>query len=156
MDTTTPAEPAAAPIRNSPSNVRGYVIAVVILSLLLLRIFWVHYQKEQTERKKVASLVGKWFCRTTFAVDKVFQIGKSAQVHEITVVLNQTGEGALAWLEDGDQADSAQGKWGLKDDFLIINRPGDGFAAFRIGSQGDNRLTLVNRTGLILEFSRVN
>lgn len=153
MESVSPVATTASDSNSRPQKrlvVVAFVIGAIVGGALLV---FAAYFKANAKRN---SLTGKWFCRTTLAADNIMGFGTSPQVHEIAIVLNEAGEGSLVWLQDTKEADKAAGKWNTKNDFLIIDRSPGGFATFRIASQGDNRLTLVNRTGLILEFTRVN
>ena len=160
METTPPIASAPNKATQTSTTTKVLIAAVLVLGLLLVRAIYVHIGKEQAKQQRISAVSGNWFCRTTMTGKQsdLFSLFDRtvAEVHEIRVGLGQNGKGDLQWLQNDHEVDRATGKWALKEDFLVIERNGGGFAAFRIASSGDNRLTLVNRGGTVLEFTRVN
>ena len=159
METTPVAATAPTKSQKTSTATKILAAAVLVLGLLLVRAISVHSGKEQVKQQKISAVSGRWFCRTTMTGNEsdLFSLfgRKVAQVHEIRLGLDQDGTGDLQWLQNDKEVDRAEGEWAMKEDFLVIERSGGGFAAFRIASSGDNRLTLVNRGGTVLEFTRV-
>lgn len=163
METSPASQSSGVQPGNPPESKRQALqklaAALAVGCITALLIFWGDRARASMD---VKMLTGGWFCRTTLHKGENIKIfGANEQVitvDEITIKLGGDGLGQLSWLENGKVADAAHGEWALKKDYLIIQRDKlrGGFAAFRIASRSENRLTLVNRGGLILEFTRTN
>ena len=104
--------------------------------------------------KNPASFAGTWRCQTTLVTDAAFG-GKSPVAHVVTITLGEKGEGSLSWIANEQEQDSATGQWEKVGSYVVIDRQNGGFAAFKVVSKVDTKMTLINRTGLMLEFTKI-
>jgi hypothetical protein len=104
--------------------------------------------------KHPSEFVGTWRCQTTTLMAAGL-LGNTPHANDITLALDGNGQGSLSWLVDKMQADSAGGPWTKAGDFIIVDRSNSGFAAFKVASKSETKMTVLNRAGLMLEFTKI-
>jgi hypothetical protein len=109
-------------------------------------------ERQQAQRPKVDHpqlLAGKWKAQFTHpAEQRITSI-------EISMNLPESGTASYEQVVDGNKVDRIDGTWRKADNFLIIDREGGGFAAFRVSSLAPNQATVFTRMGQIITFNRI-
>ena len=108
--------------------------------------------------KERAAMSGTWRCQTVSpGSPQLFTTLPTAIRLQLDIILPLpiSALGSFVETHNNEAVDNIRGRWSIAGSYLVIERENGGYGSFKIASRTDAHLTLISRTGQILEFTRL-